>query len=43
MVSGLIFADDFAGISGKAKRLQEQNENALEYTRKRRVIADVNK
>ena len=34
MVSGLMFADDFAGISGTAERLQEQIEKSLEYTRK---------
>ena len=43
MVSGLMFADDFVGISGTAEGLQEQIENALEYTREWRVTANVNK
>ena len=43
MVSGLMFADDFVGISGTAEGLQEQIEKALEYTRKWRVTANVNK
>ena len=43
MVSGLMFADDFVGISGTAEALQEQIEKALEYTRKWRVRANVNK
>ena len=43
MVSGLMFADDFVGISGTAEGLQEQIEKALEYTRKWRVTANVSK
>ena len=43
MVSGLMFADDFMGISGTAEGLQEQIEKGLEYTRKWRVTANVNK
>ena len=42
-VSGLMFADDFVGISGTAEGLQKQIEKALEYTRKWRVTANVNK
>ena len=30
MISGLMFADDFVGISGTAEGLQEQIEKALE-------------
>ena len=33
-VSGLMFADDFVGISETPERLQKQIEKALEYTRK---------
>ena len=43
MVSGLMFAADFVGISGTAEGLQELIEKALEYTRKWRVTANVNK
>ena len=43
MVSGLMFAGDFVGISGTAEGLQEQIEKALEYTRKWRVTANVDK
>ena len=43
MVSGLMFANDFVGISGTAEGLEEQIEKALEYTRKWRVTANVNK
>ena len=43
MVSGLMFADGFVGVSGTAEGLQEQIEKALEYTRKWRVTANVNK
>ena len=42
-VSGVMFADDFVGISGTAEGLQEQIEKELEYTRKSRVTANVNK
>ena len=42
MVSGLTCADDLVGFSGIAEGLQEQIEKALEYTRKWRVIANVN-
>ena len=42
IVSGLMFADDFVGISGTAERLKEQIEKALEYTRKWRVTANFN-
>ena len=45
-VSGLMFADDFVGISGTPEGLQKQTEKALliEYTinRKWRVTANVN-
>ena len=34
MASGLMFADDFVGISGTVEGLQEQIEKALDYTRK---------
>ena len=40
MVSRLIFADDFVGISETPKRLQKQIEEALEYTKKWRVITN---
>ena len=43
MVSGLMFADDFVGISGTAEGLQEQIEKALEYTKKWRVTANASK
>ena len=43
MVSGLMFADGFVEISGTAEELQELFEKALEYTRKWRVTANVNK
>ena len=45
-VSGLMFADDFVGISEISKGLQDQIEKALikiEYTRKWRVTAKVKK
>ena len=42
-VSGLIFADDFVGVSETPEELQKQMEKALEYTRKWRVKANVNK
>ena len=42
-VSGLMFADDFVGISETPEGLQEQVEKALEYTRKWRVTANVKK
>ena len=39
-----MFADGFVGISGTtAEILQEQTEKALEYTRKWRGVADVDK
>ena len=43
MVSGLMCADDFVGISGTAEELQEQIGKALDFTRKWRVTANVNK
>ena len=42
-VSGLMFADDFVGISETPEGLQRQIEKALEYTRKWRVTANVKK
>ena len=42
-VSGLMFADDFVGISETPEGLQKQIEEALEYTRKWRVTANVKK
>ena len=39
MVSGLMFADDFVGISDTPDGLQKQKEKALEYTRKWRETA----
>ena len=42
-VSGLMFADDFVGISETPEGLQKQIENALECTRKWRVTANVKK
>ena len=45
-VSGLMFADDFVGISETSKGLQDQIEKALvknEYTKKWRVTANVKK
>ena len=42
-VSGLVFADDFVGISETPEGLQKQIEKALEYTREWRVTANVNK
>ena len=42
-VSGLVFADDFVGISETPEGLQKQIEKALEYTRKWRVTANVKK
>ena len=41
MVSGLMFADDFVGISDTPEGPQKQTEKALEYTRKWRVTANV--
>ena len=32
VVSGLMFADDFAGISERPEGLQKQIDRALEYT-----------
>ena len=43
MVSGLMFVDDFVGISDTPEGLQTQIEKALEYTRKWRVTATVSK
>ena len=43
MVSGLTFADDFVGISETPEGLRKQIEKALEYTRKWRVTANVQK
>ena len=40
-VSGLMFADDFVGISETPKGLHNQIEEALEYTRKWKVTANV--
>ena len=40
-VSGLMFADDFVGISETPEGLRKQIEKALEYTRKWRVTASV--
>ena len=40
-VSGMMFADDFVGISETPEGLQKQIEKALEYTRKWRVTANV--
>ena len=42
-VSGLMFADDFVGISETPEGLQKQTDNAVEYTRKWRVTANVKK
>ena len=42
-VSGLMFADDFVGAADTLEGLQEQIEKALEYTRKWRITANVNK
>ena len=42
-VSGLMLAGDFVGISETPQGLQEQIEEALEYTRKWRVTANVKK
>ena len=42
-MSGLMFADDFVGISETPEGLQKQIEKALEYTRKWRVTANVEK
>ena len=43
MVSGLVFVNDLMGVSGTAAGLQQQVEKALEYTRKWKVTANVNK
>ena len=43
MVSRLMFADDFAGISENPEGLQKQVDKALEYTRQWRVTANVKK
>ena len=40
-MSGLMFADDFVGISEIPEGLQKQIEKAAEYTRKWRVTANV--
>ena len=40
-VSGLMFADDFVGRSEAPEGLQKRIEKALEYTRNRRVTANV--
>ena len=40
-VSGVMFADDFVGISETPEGLQKQIEKALEYTRKWRVTANI--
>ena len=42
-VSGLMFSDDFVGISETPEGLKKQIEKALEYTRKWRVPANVKK
>ena len=42
-VSGLVFADDFVGISEKPEGREKQTEKALECTRKWRVTAMVKK
>ena len=42
-VSGLMFADDFVGISETPEGWQKQIEKAPEYTRKWRVTANVKK
>ena len=42
-VSGVMFADDFVGVSESPEGLQKQIEKALEYTRKWRVTANVKK
>ena len=42
-VSGLMLADDFVRMSETPKELWKQIENALEYAKKRRVMADVKK
>ena len=43
MVSGLMFSDDFVGISDTPEGLQNQIEKALEYTKKWRVTANISK
>ena len=43
MVSGLMFADDFVGLAETPEGLQTQIEKALEYTRKWRITANINK
>ena len=40
-VSGVMFADDFVGVSESPEGLQKQIEKALEYTRKWRVTANL--
>ena len=42
-VSGLMCVDDFVGISETPEGLQKQTEKVLEYTRKWRVTANVQK
>ena len=42
-VSGLIYPDNFVGISETPEGLQKQVEKALEYTGKSRVTANVKK
>ena len=39
--SGLMFADDFVGVSETPEGLQKPMEKAVEYHRKRRVVANV--
>ena len=43
MVSGLMFADDFVGISDAPEGLQNQREKALQYARKWGVTSNVSK
>ena len=42
-VSGLMFADDFVGILETPEGLQKQRRHYIEYARKSRVTANVNK
>ena len=42
-VSGLMFADDFVGISETPEGLQKRIEKSLDYTTKWRVTANVKK
>lgn len=41
-VSGLMFAEDFVGISGTPQGLQKQIEKALDHTMKWNVTANIN-